>query len=249
MDSPELASPWRGQPDPDLYGPEAAARMKNLIQPGQYIRIVQDSNSKAAGVDIYGRQLGYVETLPKPFDQLLRIPYLGKVIPARDTGRTLIQEGLADIAYRQLSGRTDRAVSYDQARAQAQGEGIHVWTPEGRAALPWVGSEKTVAERQADAFRRATGGDLPTHTPAANALTPLALGLMTTGNTGIFRAMTGSGQGVAQLYNLAVAGAGAAEFNERAMRRYPRNAYQPNIPSIYDLERQRIMEERRARGN
>ena len=160
INAPEIVGS-RGIKESEYLGDAAAARAKELIKPGQYVRVVSDSNPKAGGLDKHGRKLGVVETLPKPFDNLLRIPYLGKVIPAVDVNKKLIKEGLVDIHYRDLSGRTDRSDDYDKARAIAQARGTGIWSTDGREKLPWVGTEKTTDQRRAEAFKRGTGCDLP----------------------------------------------------------------------------------------
>jgi len=210
------------------------------------VRVVSDSNPKAGGLDKHGRKLGVVETLPIPFDQLLRIPYLGKVIPAVDVNKKLIKEGLVDIHYRDLSGRTDRAEAYDQARAVARARGEGIWSAEARKALPWVGTEKTSAERRAEAFRRSTGRTLPEEQvgPWTQAL---GLGLMTTGNAGVFGAMPKSGSGLAQTYNAVLAALGAVQYNEQARRAAKRKAKRPSgIKTDYD---RRVEEALRSMSN
>ncbi|HMO51246.1 MAG TPA: thermonuclease family protein [Kiritimatiellia bacterium] len=232
INAPELkATPKK---PPEYLGDVAAARIQELIKPGQYVRVVSDSNPKAGGLDKHGRKLGVVETLPKPFDNLLRIPYVGKVIPAVDVNKKLIKEGLVDIHYRDLSGRTDKSDAYDAARAVAQARGTGIWSPEGRAALPWVGTEKTTDQRRADAFKRSTGRDLPEERigPVSQAL---GLGLMTTGNSGIFGAMPRSGTALAQTYNAVLAALGTVQYNEQARRASKRRAKRPTgIKTDYD---------------
>lgn len=71
-----------------------------------------------------------------------------------------------------------------------------------------------------------TGEDRP-ETLYGRALTPAAIGLMTSGNTGIFRSLGRGGPGVGQVYNLVVAALGALEYNERAARTAPREYYLP----------------------
>jgi endonuclease YncB( thermonuclease family) len=248
INTPELSRPWAGQPEPEYYGPESAARMQEMVKDGQYVRVVQDSNPRASGTDKYGRQLAYIETLPKPFDQLLRLPYVGNLVPARDVGKTMVSEGLADIHYRSLSGRTDRGRAYDAARAQAQAAGTGIWSEQGRSELPWVGTEQTVQQRVQDSYQRATGQQLPDETPVSDIMTPLSLGLMTTGNVGLFGALQRAGRGTALGYNTTVAGVGAIEFNERAGRGYSYPAYRPNLPSQYDRARRGILESRGVVG-
>lgn len=226
FDTPEIANPFKGTPD-QLYGPEAAARLTQLASPGQTVRVVQDSNQQAAGVDAWNRQLATVQTVPKGLNWALNIPYLGKALPARDVGETMLREGWGDIRYRHLSGRTDTAATYDVAREAARDAGLNVWSEAGREAHPWVGQERTVAERSDAHYRRMTGEERP-DSLYGKALTPAAIGLMTSGNTGIFRTLGRGGPGIAQAYNLLVAALGAAEYNERAARTAPSEYYVPH---------------------
>lgn len=238
LNTPETIHPTKPI---EMFGPEASARMKELIKPGQYVRVVQDSNKKASGIDIYDRQLGYVETLPKPFDNLLRIPYLGKAIPAIDINKKMIREGYGDIDYRELSGRTDRAETYDSVRIAAQNAGRNIWSPEGRAALPWVGTEMTIDQRRQDYYQRRTGDPLPDAT-LSPFMTAAGLGLLTTGNSGIFQKMPISGSALVQLYNATLAVGGALEYNQRATRTLPYETKRPgNILSDYQRDMQRML--------
>ena len=61
------------------------------------------------------------------------------------------------------------------------------------------------------------------------ALTPAAIGLMTTGNTGIFRDLTRSGPGISQLYNLTVAYLGAKNYNTPRLPRASRGRPLPYV--------------------
>jgi endonuclease YncB( thermonuclease family) len=247
INTPELPQPWRGKPDPEYLGPEAAARLQSLAKPGQLSRIVKDSNAKAATVDKHGRQLAYPETLPRPFDQLYRLPYLGRAIAGIDLNKKMIREGYGDIAYRHLSGRTDRARAYDDAREKARAEGLGIWSPEGRAKLDWVGSEKTVQERSDEWFEKQTGHPRP-DSRWDKYMTPGSIGLMAAGNVGIFRDLVKSGPGVAQLWNLGVAVGGALDYNERAARTAPKNAYQPRgIRTRYQQDVEALLESLRSR--
>lgn len=232
INAPEIKGS-RGITQSEYLGDEAAARAKQLIKPGQYVRVVSDSNPKAGGLDKHGRKLGVVETLPKPFDNLLRIPYVGKVIPAVDVNKKLIKEGLVDIHYRDLSGRTDRSDDYDKARAIAQARGSGIWSEEGRKQLPWVGTEKTTEQRRAEMFKKSQGRDLPEERigPLSQAL---GLGLMTTGNSGVFSAMPKSGTALAQTYNAVLAALGTAQYNEQARRASKRKAKKPSAKTDYD---------------
>jgi endonuclease YncB( thermonuclease family) len=211
----------------EYLGEEAAARIRQLVKEGQYVRLVEDSNPKAGGLDKYGRAVRTVETLPKPFDQLLRVPYLGKVIPARDVNKTLIREGLADIHYRALSGKTDRAEAYDKAREAAKAEGRGIWSKEAQRAYadyakanpsytPWIGTEKTVEQARIDRYRATHGGAFPADKPATELGKILGLGLMTSGNSGIFGSMPQSGSAIAQGWNAVLAALGGLGYNEAA---------------------------------
>lgn len=249
MNAPEVPHAQSNDPNHperrtgEYLGAEAQRRIQQLVKENQYVRLVEDSNPMAGGFDKYGRAVRTVETLPKPFDQLLRVPYLGKVIPARDVNKTLIREGLADIHYRELSGRGDRQEAYDKARAKAQADKIGIWSDEGRAALPWVGKEKTVQERREANYQRQTGQSLP-YPQWANVSEKAGLGLMTTGNSGVFGMMPQSGTGAAQAWNAALAVLGALEYNERANRTLDRT---PRPPSVIKSDWQRAQEARLGR--
>lgn len=249
MNAPEVPHAQSNDPNHperrtgEYLGAEAQRRINELVKENQYVRLVEDSNPMAGGFDKYGRAVRTVETLPKPFDQLLRVPYLGKVIPARDVNKTLIREGLADIHYRELSGRGDRQEAYDKARAKAQTEKIGIWSEEGRAALPWVGKEKTVQERREANYQRQTGQSMP-YPQWANVSEKAGLGLMTTGNSGVFGMMPQSGTGAAQAWNAALAVLGALEYNERANRTLDRT---PRPPSVIKSDWQRAQEARLGR--
>lgn len=243
MNAPEVAHPGHNQPGHperttgEYLGDAAARRIAELVKPNQYVRIVQDSNPKAREPDKYGRTMAVVETLPKPFDQLLRIPYLGKIIPARDVNKTLIREGLADIHYRELSGRTDRAEAYDKAREKAKAEGKGIWSQYAQEEYdryakttpgfkPWIGTEKTVAERQSAEYLKKTGRIRP-DSEWADVASRAGIGLMASGNSGLFGMLPKAGTLTAQTWNAALAALGALEYNERAERTIPRSTPPP----------------------
>jgi hypothetical protein len=83
INAPEIA---HGPGKPAEYmGPEGAAwQTQELL--GRTVRLVytHDKGGPLVKKDIHGRDLAYVETLPRPFDKLLAIPGLGKLIPAQD---------------------------------------------------------------------------------------------------------------------------------------------------------------------
>ena len=151
-----------------------------------------------------------------------------------DVNKKLIKEGLVDIHYRDLSGRTDRSDDYDKARAIAQARGTGIWSTEGRTKLPWVGTEKTTKERKEIAFKRSTGRELPEER-IGTLSQALGLGLMTTGNSGIFGVMPKSGSALAQTYNALLAATGTLQYNEQARRASKRRATKPSgIKTDYD---------------
>ena len=75
----------------------------------------------------------------------------------------------------------------------------------------------------------------------ANVSEKAGLGLMTTGNSGVFGMMPQSGTGAAQAWNAALAVLGALEYNERANRTLDRT---PRPPSVIKSDWQRAQEAR-----
>jgi len=237
INAPEIPHPEMGsaRAHGELYGEEAARRMAELLTPGQAFRLVRDSHPKAAELDVHGRQLGYVETLPRPFDNLLRVPVLGEMIPAREINEQMLREGYADVRYRELSGTTDRQIAHDKARRRAEAEGRNVWSDEGRAALPWVGQTPDA---------RDSSTNLPLW---RKAMKTAGLGLMTTGQSGAFKAMGPGGNAAAQAWNAALAVGGAAEYNAVAAERSKPRRYAP--PAWMKTDYEKRAEEARARRN
>jgi len=190
-------------------------------------------NTQNNGFDKYWRPLAQIE---KPLipgtGRLLNVPYLRHLVPTRNVGETILREGLADIHYRHMKGGGDEMERYDAARESARKKGIGVWTPEARAALPWVGKEKTLEERKIDRYRRMTGQEWSE--PGTYALQKaLGLGFMTSGNTGILRSMPLTGGNiVAPAWNTALAILGAVNYNYRAERATPRYAVLPSRTTV-----------------
>jgi endonuclease YncB( thermonuclease family) len=244
IDTPETVHPNK----PIQYmGPEASKYTKEKLKGAPYVRIVADSHPKAYGADIYGRMMGVVETLPRPFDKLLTIPGVGKYIPAMDLNEKMLRLGLADTAYRGLSGRTDRDAAYDAAREAAVRDAARGKTPSifdavGRELLPQqqyaLLSEKTYEQKADERFKELTGRDRPPERWGKFAQ-PAGVGLMASGNTGLWGQMPISGNTLATLYNAALAVSGAFEYNERARRAIPYNLSTPTYLSDYrrDMER------------
>lgn len=190
-------------------------------------------NTQNNGFDKYWRPLAQIE---KPLipgtGRLLNVPILRHLVPTRNVGETILREGLADIHYRHMKGGGDEMERYDAARESARKKGIGVWTPEARAALPWVGKEKTLEERKIDRYRRMTGQEWSE--PGTYALQKaLGLGFMTSGNTGILRSMPLTGGNiVAPAWNTALAILGAVNYNYRAERATPRYAVLPSRTTV-----------------
>ncbi|HOU20855.1 MAG TPA: hypothetical protein PKX16_01390 [Kiritimatiellia bacterium] len=190
-------------------------------------------NTQNNGFDKYWRPLAQIE---KPLipgtGRLLNVPILRHLVPYRNVGETILREGLADIHYRHMKGGGDEMERYDAARESARKKGIGVWTPEARAALPWVGKEKTLEERKIDRYRRMTGQEWSE--PGTYALQKaLGLGFMTSGNTGILRSMPLTGGNiVAPAWNTALAILGAVNYNYRAERAMPRYAVLPSRTTV-----------------
>ena len=245
INAPEV--PHAGMHDPnhperttgEPLGKEAAVYAAKLVAGGQYVRLKSDSHPKAAGTDVHGRTLATVETLPKPFDQLLRVPVVGKLIPAKEFQTEMIKAGLADTAYRQLSGPTDVGEAHDKARSIAQADGKGIWAPDVKEQLPWVGKEKTVQE-----LRRNPSAPQP-----SNLGTALGSGLMVTGQSGVFKTMGASGNVAAQTWNAALAVLGAREFNQKASARPGDIVYRPPkaVKTRYETDAQQVLDERRRR--
>lgn len=190
----------------EYLGQESAARLREILKPGQYVNVVKDSHPKASGKDVHGtRELGYIDKPPTGLGWAVNIPKLGALVPGQtDIGKKLLAEGYGDVRYRELSGQTDRGLEYDKTRAKAIEEKRGVFSDEGRAALKWVGKDKPFE-------------DPSTNAPAWQALgTYAGLGLMTAGNSGLLAPMGGGGKAIAQTWNAALAGYGVADYNYKA---------------------------------
>ncbi len=248
----------------EFLGPESARRFEQLVKANQVVRLVEDSHRKAGGSDHYYRTLRTPETLPKPFDKLLKARIfafpIGKyLVPAVDVPKKLIKEGYGDIHYRELSGITDRGQKYDAAREYAQAKGLGIWSPEAQTAYeefakahpeykPWIGKEKTVEERQAQKFRQQNQWAPPPEQKTSELQDILGIGLMTTGNTGIFAQMPRSGTASAQIWNAALALLGAIQYNERASAAIQTGtSMSKEIATDYEREMKALREIQQAR--
>ncbi len=241
----------------ELFGEAATDYARSLLPDGHTVRVVLDSHKKAAGEEVHGRQLASLETLPAPFDKLLNIPVIGKLIPANEFQTQMIKAGLADIHYRELSGPTDNQKQHDAARAIAQLAGNHIWSQDGRDSLPWVGKEKTLAQmieaKNAKRARAADNAGLPPPpippTTDLNTTDILPEILMLGGNSGAFRTMGYSGQMLAKLLHAAASTEGAMKFNAQAAEHPDPFVYRPpkGIRTDYEKHAETVLKKRKSK--
>jgi endonuclease YncB( thermonuclease family) len=265
INAPEVAHAHSNDPNHperrtgEYLGPESAAFADKLIKEGQYFRRVEDSNPEAGGTT-YGRDVRSIETLPRPFDKLLAIPGVGNYIPAQDFATRMIRAGMGDIDYRELTKyKGDNLKQHDEARLAAIADGIGIWSKPAQDAYaeyartnanfkPWVGTEDTMYDRKVKREAK-KGFDIPKE-PASDWGTWAGLGLMTSGQSGLFGAMgEGPGSAAAWTWNAGVAIAGLYDHTQKAIRSPAPRKYskQPGVPSALDrrvAERDRESRER-----
>jgi endonuclease YncB( thermonuclease family) len=217
INAPEIA---HGPGKPAEYmGPEGAAwQTQELL--GRTVRLVytHDKGGPLVKKDIHGRDLAYVETLPRPFDKLLAIPGLGKLIPAQDQNMRTIEAGMAlpKQAHERLQGgKHDRRYDYDEAAAKAIAARVGLNDRAGNTnGLPAAPEYVPFAERKKqDTEKR--GYTIP-DTPSSAWTTAAGLGLMTTGQSGVFKHMGKAGNIAAQAWNALLAVGGAHDYNRQA---------------------------------
>lgn len=248
MNAPEVAHAGHNDPQHperttgEPFGDKAAKFADKLIREGQYLRLIKDSHPTAQG-ETYGRDIRTVETLPKPFDQLMRLPVIGKYIPGKEFQNELIKAGLADIDYRELTKyKGDNLKKHDESRIEAQKAQRGIWSPEAQRAFadfaetnkaytPWVGTESTMDERRAKLAAK-KGEPAPAKDALAPLQTKLGSGLMFTGNLRAFSPMPSAGPGIAQTWNAILAILGARDYNVRAKTSRPWPISRPNIPTV-----------------
>jgi hypothetical protein len=205
VDTPESVHPTKPA---EYLGPEASAWQKQQLS-GKYVKIVE---SPGAGLDKYGRSLGYFETLPGPLDKALAIPGIGKYLPAVDQNKKTIAAGYGQPRYLELSGGHAREIEYDKATLRAIQKAVGVHSAEGQEKLEYHYTPYQEKQRQAAAKR---GISMPASTEV-DITTPLGIGLMTTGQAGVFKPMGAAGNAIAQAWNASLAALGAREFNREA---------------------------------
>ena len=214
----------------EYLGDEATDWQRGQLD-GKTVRLVytHDKNGPLVGKDIYGRDLAYVETLPRPFDKLLAIPGIGKFIPAQDQNLKTIEAGYAlpKQAFERLAGgQHDRRYEYDEAaaRAIASGVGVNDRAAGAESGLGQIPTYTPFEERKRKRLKD-QGYDVP-DTPTSNLATMLGLGLMGTGQSGVFREMGPSGNLAAQSWNASLAVLGAGEQRQRASQNPAPRRYQ-----------------------
>ncbi|MBU4459513.1 MAG: hypothetical protein KJ579_03010 [Verrucomicrobia bacterium] len=191
----------------EYLGPEAMRWQTDQLL-GKVVRIVQNPE---ALTEKYGRDLGFVETLPGPLDSLLRIPGLNRILPTVDQNQKTLAEGYAAPKKeheRLPGGRHERLAEYDRTVADAIAREVGIHSPEGRAQYPHAYT--------------------PTRTNAPTVLSRAAtlagLGLMVSGNTGLFRKLGPAGTPAAQTWNTGMSALGtwqhAVEGNSNTGRLY-----------------------------
>jgi endonuclease YncB( thermonuclease family) len=266
INAPEVAHAHSNDPNHperrtgEFLGPESASFADRILKEGQHFRAVEDSHPSAGGTDKYGRDIRSIETLPRPFDKLLAIPGVGKIIPAREYQASMIAAGMADIDYRELTKyKGDNLQAHDSARQKAQAAKLGIWSPEAEAAYaeyartnanfkPWVGTENTMYDRKVKQAKK-DGFDIPKE-PASDFGTWAGLGLMTSGQSGAFGAMGEKpGGAAAWAWNAAVAITGLYDYHQKAIRApAPRTYSKPvGIPSALDQRVARDLESTRRR--
>lgn len=223
FDAPEL-SEWGGH--------EATEQMRQLLPVGSRARVVEDSHARAQGLDMYGRQLGHIETP----GVLGRIPYIGRAIPGRDVSEEIARQGWADVGvYRYLSGRTDNEAALHRAMESARANQLGIFSPEGQRHHPTAGRAPSPQERSDAYYQRMTGQTRPEQF-WGQATGPAGVGFMAQGNLGVFRHAGRGGPVMGQSWNLLVSALAALEYNERARRSTPREYRLPR-GIVTDYER------------
>lgn len=227
-------------------GHEATAALRKYLTEGQRVRLVADSkwsdDMPIGGpvtpeqIDPHGRPVRYIEAVPKGLGWLLDTP-LGKYIPAKDINLALTREGMGDNSYQSISRKTDRDKEYTEARKEARDAGRGVWQPDIAKNLDWVGTAKDYEDPDAA---------LPAWTKAVG---PAGLGLMATGNAGVFSAMGQSAGGAAaKAYNALIALGGAAQQQAESKVNKPLMILPPRgLPRTATSPKSKAAEERAKR--
>ncbi len=191
IDAPEIAHGSKKGSRDEYMGREAAALAKALAPDGTAIRI-RAGGPDGVDVDKYGRELRYVEAIPA---LVAAIPGLRRVWPGTDVGERLVEAGLAQPRYVELGAQHARKRDYDAAAAEALAEGRGVHSAAGQRRLDYHYEPPP-----------------PKPGEGLNAIGNLAgTGLLTTGQSGAFRALGPAGNLAAQAWNAAMSAIGTAQ--------------------------------------
>ena len=205
IDATEIAHKTKPGSKDEPFAREATARAREIAPDGSVVRL-RAGGAEGVDIDKYGRELRYVEAIP---ELVAAIPGLRRIWPGTDVGTALLEEGLAQPRYGELGAQNSRKRDYDAATATAAAEARGVWSPEGLESVDYHYK-------------------LPDAKPGEglNAIGNLAgTGLLTTGQSGIFRALGPAGNLAAQAWNAAMSAIGTAQHvkagNANRGKKYP----------------------------
>jgi endonuclease YncB( thermonuclease family) len=223
------------------FAREGEARLMSLVKPGQTVRVRSGTPEGAFMTDKYGRQLAYVETVPQA---IAALPGVRRVWPGTDVASKLITEGLAQPRYEELNPAGHaRQMRYNALAELAKDVQAGMWSPEGaKTVAEWPHKDlfvyKTFTERRDEAMRRAGIAPAESSRLLDAGMHIGSLGLMTTGNAGLFKYLPRSGNLAAQTWNAALAIGGGLQHNQRADNRPPpKPISKPRyLPDDYDLK-------------
>ena len=191
IDSTEIAHAAKPGSKDEYAAREATARAKEIAPDGTVVRL-RAGGPDGVDVDKYGRELRYVEKIP---DLVAAIPGLRRIWPGTDVGGTLLEEGLAQPRYGELGAQNARKKDYDAATAAAQAAALGVWSPEGMESVDY--HYKIPDAKPGESL--GTIGNLA------------GTGLLTTGQSGAFRALGPAGNLAAQAWNAAMSAIGTSQ--------------------------------------
>ena len=226
VDTPESVHPDKL---PEYMGPEASKWQKKELT-GKTVKIVRSPGSEK---DKYGRDLAYVETLPGPLDKVLKLPLVGKYIPAVDQNKKTIEAGYGQPRYLELSGGHARQKDYDLATTRAIAQSVGVHSAEGKEKLEYHYQPKY------------------TNSPSLldQAGTYAGIGLMGTGQSGTFRALGPTGNAAAQTWNALMSAIGTAQHVQSGNKNQSGRVYRApkDYATDYQMEVERVLNERKKR--
>ena len=206
IDSTEIAHKSKPGSRDEYLAREAIARARDIAPDGTLVRLRAGGPE---GVDMdtkYGRELRYVEAIPA---LVAAIPGLRHVWPGTDMGAALLDEGLAQPRYNELGAQNSRIRDYDARTRAAIEAGLGVHSEEGLRRVEY--HYKPKPEKPGEGL---------------NAIGNLAgVGLLSTGQSGAFRALGPAGNLAAQVWNAVMSAIGTAQHvkagNANKGKKYP----------------------------